>query len=274
MNKKNDNYTEDKILDYILDHLEGQELTDFEKQLSHDAELQSAVETTRKTVGIYKSIDNIKVPETTVTMDDNFYAMLNNAKRKELSILDKALKLFENSFSFEKLKPVLYGAAMMAIGVYLGHNYQVQSVDTAVNEQYVSTQNSNNMQQLAVVSMLQLPSVSTRLQAVNLVENSDNKVGEKVLNALLFTLNNDTNINVRLAVLNTLAKYSNTASVRLGLVNAIANQDSPMVQVAISELMLNLQESKAIKPLQELLNNESTISTAKERITNTLDQLI
>lgn len=274
MNDRNDKFSEDKVFDYLLGHLEGQELIDFEQQLSHDAALRETVEDSRQAVDFYTGIDNITVPETSAAMDDKFYQMLNQAKRQEQSSLDKVVVFIKNSFSFEKLTPVLYGGAMLALGVYLGHHYQLQSVDNGLDNKYIAAKKSSDMEQLAVVSMLQLPSVSTRLQAVNLVENSDNQVSDKVISALLYTLNNDTNINVRLATLNTLAKYSQMASVRMGLVDAIANQDSPMVQVAISELMLKMQEVKAIKPLQELLKNESTISTAKEKITNTLNQLI
>jgi hypothetical protein len=65
---------------------------------------------------------------------------------------------------------------------------------------------------------------------------------EKVINALFTTLNNDLNVNVRLVALEALTQFAKDAIVREGLVKSLAVQDSPMVQVALADVMVKLQE--------------------------------
>ena len=59
----------------------------------------------------------------------------------------------------------------------------------------------------------------------------------KIIDALLFTLNNDKSTNVRLACVQTLSEYAELEKVRTGLVNAITNQKSAMVLNNIAEAL-------------------------------------
>ncbi len=272
MNNNNNNNQKEKILDYLLGNLDAQESTEFQSQMDQNLDLKSLVDEMHRALDIAKEIDSIHVPKPSQAMDKSFYSMLNTAKKQQISPWKKSLQSFSQLFTFTHLKPVLYGAAMLSVGIYLGQNYQPRNIKTEINNNY-SNNRSNEMQNLAVVSMLQLPSASTRLQAVSLVENS-NKANDKVMSSLFYILNNDSNTNVRLAVLDALIQFSNTPTVRAQLVNSITNQDSPMVQVAIAELMLYLQESKAIPPLKKLLDSKNLIEPAREKILLAVNEII
>ena len=97
-----------------------------------------------------------------------------------------------------------------------------------------------------VLTLLDQPSANKRLQAVNEV-NKLSSVTKTITKALFSTLNNDTNVNVRLSAIEALANYTEIPEVREGLIASIMNQKSPMVQIALADLMVKLQEKKAVK---------------------------
>ena len=97
---------------------------------------------------------------------------------------------------------------------------------------------------------------------------------QKVTNALLETLNNDENVNVRLAAIEALKPYSKNGTVREQLIRSIANQDSPLVQVALAEAMAQLQVKSSVKELRKILESDKTPDDAKTRIKQSIDVLI
>ena len=100
---------------------------------------------------------------------------------------------------------------------------------------------------------------------------SENK---DVTDALLLTLNNDENTNVRLAALASLAEYAEDPAIREGLVSSITQQKSPLVMVAMAELMVELQESKAKKEFEPILNAENTPDDVKSALRQNLDKIM
>ncbi len=91
------------------------------------------------------------------------------------------------------------------------------------------------------------------------------QASEKVTGALLQTLNNDENVNVRLAALDALRPYVKNSEVRQDIIRSIAKQQSPLVQVALAELMVELQDKSSVKELEKILNNKKTPLDVKEK---------
>ncbi len=118
---------------------------------------------------------------------------------------------------------------------------------------------------MMMLSLLEKESATDRLKAVNLTQDMD-QASLKVTSALLQTLNNDENVNVRLAALDALRPYSSDGQIREALVRSIGKQKSPLVQVALAELMAELQEKAAIDELQKILEDGETPSDIKKKI--------
>jgi len=57
-------------------------------------------------------------------------------------------------------------------------------------------------------------------------------------------------------------------------VRAIAQQDSPLVQVALAELMVSMQEKSSVKELKKLLQQRSTPKEVRQRIEESIKVLI
>ena len=60
----------------------------------------------------------------------------------------------------------------------------------------------------------------------------------KVLDALLHTLRYDNSVDVRLAALDVLSRYSNRPEVHQGLVEALQGQQSPLVQLSLIDVLV------------------------------------
>jgi hypothetical protein len=129
------------------------------------------------------------------------------------------------------------------------------------------------MRELMMLTMLEQSSPTDRLKAVNMgyeLSNADNRVIE----ALLQTLVSDPNVNVRLAAVEALRMHANQPMVREGLVQAIGQQDAPIVQVAMADLMVELQEKRAVEPMQRLLKEQPLDETVREKLEKSIHILI
>jgi len=167
-----------------------------------------------------------------------------------------------------------YGFVLLAVGLGLGlmvsrsgnqqlaYNKQVDSLSGQMAE----------MKQMMMLSLLQNPSASQRMRAVSYTDGMDN-VNKKVIDALLTTLNEDPNINVRLMTLDALVKLADAPAVREGLVQSITQQDSPLMQSAIADVMVKLQEKKSVKSLQELLQKKDLNEMVKYKIEQSIHKL-
>jgi hypothetical protein len=99
-------------------------------------------------------------------------------------------------------------------------------------------------------------------------------VSTQVTDALFKTLNSDPSVNVRLAALEAIAPYSRIGKVREGLIRSIAQQDSPLVQVALADLMAQMQEKKSVTEFDKILKSDKTPADIKKKIKESINVLI
>ncbi|HLT73939.1 MAG TPA: HEAT repeat domain-containing protein, partial [Ohtaekwangia sp.] len=112
-----------------------------------------------------------------------------------------------------------------------------------------------------------------RLKAVRLSQEIG-EVSSSVTRALIATLNNDPNVNVRLAALNALIPYVSDNKVRTELIKSIALQESPLVQLVLADVMAALQEKSSVKEFKKLLDDDRTPEEVKERIREKINVMI
>jgi len=79
---------------------------------------------------------------------------------------------------------------------------------------------------------------------------------------------------VRIAALNTLAQYANDPQIREGLINSISQQTSPLVQMALATLMVDLQEKKAVDEFNSILNDEFTPEEVKTSLKERIEKIM
>lgn len=159
-------------------------------------------------------------------------------------------------------------AAVLVIAAFLGGMYMDRGGNQQTNEVAKIHQELTDMKQLVVLSMLQQQSASERLQAVSYSRNWSAPQGApdpKVLAALLHTLRYDQSVDVRLAALDALSRYGSRPDVRKGLIDALDGQQSPLVQVALIDVLVDMHDSGAIQHLQQLQQNPKLDPTVRKR---------
>jgi hypothetical protein len=120
------------------------------------------------------------------------------------------------------------------------------------------------MRQLVTLSLLQQQSATERLQGVNWSYRAAPNDLE-VLSALLRTVNQDSNVDVRLAAVDALRNFADSSVARRGLTNALRKQTSPLVQLAIIDAIADIRERNAAPSLRQLLDTPDVDENVRRR---------
>lgn len=212
-----------------------------------------------------ESIDKVKEPLPSKNLDKNFYDLLSRETSKSKRFD------FASWFTFESWIPKLSVTVVLVVAGFIGGT--LLQKNTGGDEMKVLTKEVSGLKEMMMISMLEKESATDRLKAVSLSEEIEGP-SKKVTEALFKTLNADPSVNVRLAALDALHHYAKSPTVREGLVRAIAQQDSPLVQVALAELMVSMQEKSSVKELKKILGQKSTPKEVKQRIEESIKVLI
>lgn len=119
------------------------------------------------------------------------------------------------------------------------------------------------MKQVLLFSLIDDESASQRIKAVSYAEEMSNP-NQDVIDALMNTLNNDKNANVRLASLYSLARWADSRTVRDSLVLSLSKQTEPIVQIVLINLLAEKRETRAIAPMKAILSNGKALKEVKE----------
>ena len=131
----------------------------------------------------------------------------------------------------------------------------------------------HHMRQLVALSLLQQQSASERLRGVSWSSRMASPDGE-VISALLDALNYDPNTNVRLAAVDALSNFSEQAAVRQGLIRALSRPNSPLVQIALIDLMVQIKERQSAAALRQLAQDVTIHQLVRQRAERGLRELI
>lgn len=166
----------------------------------------------------------------------------------------------------------LAAAAMMA-GVILGIVLPYAKSKKVQSTEIVSLQKEvHDLRETMMLTLLKNDAPTERLKAVSYSEEFETQ-NRTVTEALINTLNEDENINVRLAAIDALHKYTDDAWVRAQLVKSIGNQESPLVQIALAECMVTLKEKASIQALRTVIEKKTTPDPVKRRIEGYIKQI-
>lgn len=262
---------EEKYQELIMDYLDGnltqkktEELLKKLEEEGYDlARLDQMAE-------LRQQVDEIRVPDPGTSMRDRFYGMLEEEKTRmaqKQHFADAVLRPVRSLFDAGILPRLSYAALILLVGFVLGRwilpDREVRSQTGILVEEVQS------MKKMMALTLFEQSSASDRLKAVyytSEVSQPDNIL----LEALLRTLNQDPSVNVRLASLEALLPHMDHPEVRAGLIRSIGNQDSPVLQMAIAELMIRAQEKRAVPEMEKLLQrkdlNEQVAEKLKESI--------
>ena len=163
------------------------------------------------------------------------------------------------------------GVCLLLVGFIAGER---SSANRPVGDRQMAAMQSEigNLRQLVALSLMEQQSASQRLQGVNYstqVERPDPEIAAALLHALRF----DGSVDVRLAALDALRRYKDDSQVRTGLLMAVQDQQSPLVQIALIDLFVEMHESGAKENLRRIEQDQHANPTVRQRAQWGIQQL-
>ena len=123
-----------------------------------------------------------------------------------------------------------------------------------------------------VLSMLQQPSASERLQGVSWSEQVKSSNPE-IISALLHTVRFDSSVDVRLAALDALRRYKDEPQVRKDILQSLRADQSPLLQIALIDFVVELREAQALDYLKKFEQSKDLNPSVRQRAEWGIDKL-
>ncbi len=193
----------------------------------------------RSAYNMWIDLQELEVPLPSERMDASFYKALN-----EYSV-EKSVPL-----QMHWLKYAAAGLVLVLSGIFMGR----QLGDEKAPVQLVVTEQVPDAMQVNVARMTMSRSSTHKMEAIHDTKEIDNP-SDKIFEALNQVLLKDQSINVRLSAIEAMLHFSDDPLARSYLIKAIPFQDSPIVQIALADAMINLEERESLGTMKEMLES-------------------
>jgi hypothetical protein len=262
-------YLKEKLFDLLHVNLSKEEEEKIIETLKDSGINREEIESIRS---VSHLIEEIPIPEPSDRMDKRFYTMVEEEKKN--SLLGEPEIRKEKSFIISLMTPglrIAAGITLFLLGWFTSgwfgsaptNNKQISNLAGEVKQ----------LKETLVLTMMQQSSTVERIKAVNMVSEFED-TDEQIIESLINVLNHDTNDNVRLLALDALVRYSSVPEVREGLVASISNQGSPLVQLRLAEIMVALNEKRAVPEFQKVLQDARLNYSVRGKINEALIVLL
>lgn len=261
---------EKAAMEYLAGSMNKDMKDQFEHLLSDNSAMRKEFELVAQT---WRAMEEISIPEPSAKMDATFYEMLSNRVSEVRHNKENHVSWVQTIMHYLWKPQLAYGLLILTIGLTAGYLLNSDYISDSINPTMVTNNEMEAVREQLVLTLLEQPSASKRLQGVNEV-NKIERIDEKVIKALLKTLDNDPNVNVRLAAIESLTNYIDNPKVREGLVQSIVHQDTPIVQVTLANLMVALQEKRSIESFKTLMRSKDLDTTVKQKLETSIQSII
>jgi uncharacterized protein YpmB len=260
-----------KMIDYLDNNLEENDRQLIEKHLETCERCLDEFRDIQQVLNLISKEETIKPDE---SLRINFYHMLNSEikkseGRKTVSYNEPVTRWYDIS-----RYRVAAAIALIICGTCLGiFVHSELSFRYASNELKQLHSEVTDLKKTTMFTMLKGESSSDRIQAVSYAGGLD-KADENVIQVLISTLNSDKNVNVRMAAAYALSKFADQRSVSDSLVRSLSIQNDPILQVTLINILAERKEKSALRTIQEIISNKSTLKEVRAVAENSLRVLI
>lgn len=250
---------------YLSGGLSPEERRLFEQQLITDSELRREL---GELQAVWKELGEVNEEQPSPFLRARFYQKLNEVSHREA-------KLAKGDFAWWKpglaglVRQAVVAVALFALGLFVGR----EKSSNPSGQQMAQLHNQvQELRQTVALSLMDRQSATSRLEGVSWSMQVD-QLDPELRNALVQTLNHDSNTNVRLASLDALEKFTRDKDVRQALVNSIRQQDSPLVQIALIDSLVHIRDHGAAGELRKLAGEKGLNAAVQERARWGLEKL-
>jgi Putative zinc-finger len=129
----------------------------------------------------------------------------------------------------------------------------------------------DSLRQMVALSLLEEQSPSSRIRGVQYSYRL-RRPDPDVEKALLRAVSHDSNVNVRLAAVDALAAFAGDAEVRRGLADALPLENSPLVEIALIDLLAQADAREAQPALLRVAQDANADETVRKRAAAVLEK--
>jgi len=259
------------MIDYLDNKLDKDTSLEVEKHLETCERCLDELRDFQQVMTLISEAEMVK-PDDSLRI--NFYHMLHSEiKRSEgkKTAADQPLRIhWYNRISYR----IAAGIALLICGSFIGI-----FINSGMRNSYQTTQlmqlqsEVTSLKKAAMFTMLKDESSSYRIQAVNYADELDTP-DENIIEVLVKTLNNDKNVNVRMAAAFALSKFADQHSVCDSLVKSLSMQSDPILQVTLINILVERKEKSAINAIQQIISAKGTLKEVKAVAENGVKQLM
>jgi hypothetical protein len=246
---------EGMLIDYIDGTLSETDRVKIEQEIAKNEEAYKVYEQLREVI---TAMDKSEKFEPGGYMKASF----EKAIQEELAKAKQGKTVFFQPVYFRAAAAILLVISGIAIGNWISKNKGVD--DSATREQIAILERevaATKQMMLAMIDNQQ--SASQRIQGANVALRIV-KADDEVVNALVKTMHSDPNTNVRLAALEALSKFRDQPHVKKELIQSLAVQKDPVVQIALIQLLVQMKDKDAVKGLENIIDNAETMEAVKD----------
>ncbi len=239
------------FVDLWREALDAPARAELERHLAECEACRSECDEGRRT---WEALGELRAEEPSARLRTRFYGELHEAERQRRR-RERMRGWIGNPWVSAAAAVVL-----VAVGIGVGRMTATRDDSKVANLQHEVA----DMRQLMALSLLEQQSASERLRGVSYastVQEPDSDVRD----ALLRTLDSDPNVNVRMAAVDALHRFAGSPEVRQGLARALAREESPLVQIAILDELVELRERSAISSVDHLLSEPKLNPEVRQR---------
>ncbi len=264
--------TQERFADYLTLDLDDEARREVQDHIAACAACRTELE---DLTAMWARLGVLPAEQPSGALRHRFYAMLEEHQReagpaRRASVRSRVFAGWREWFTFRRPAfAASFSVFLLLLGA--GSGWLLSSGTTA--RLSALQREVQDMRQTTALTLLGQPSAVDRLQGVSFgasVKNPDTKT----LTALVNTLNTDPSPNVRLAAVEALYLFRNQPGVRESLVDSLAVQDSPLVQVALIDLLVEIREQRASEALKALVKNDKLNPDVKKLAERGIKQLI
>ncbi|HEX9650509.1 MAG TPA: HEAT repeat domain-containing protein [Cyclobacteriaceae bacterium] len=250
-------FDKEKMHDLLIEHSEGNLTGELREYVERYIENNTDA---RKEFGELKKLNRVmnqsREFEPDATLHTEFDKMLQEEMKLAASKSAKRGKVI--SMPMIWTMRVAAGLAILILGYFLGTQFSTDKDELAsLREEMEATRQ-------LVMMALQNQSPSQRIMGVNYVEDMK-QPDDQIMDVLIETLNEDENVNVRLAALNALTKLSSSEKVKLALIESLGEQTEPIVLISLIDALVNINEIRAVEKLQDLIDDDKNIQSVQDQ---------
>jgi hypothetical protein len=223
---------------------------------------------------IYKRLDNVHIPQAGEKMTEGFYQMLEayqQEETKKTNTFEILMLWWRERHCQQWLIRMACAMALISAGWLIGLSHMSnQRYEDRLN---LMSSEIREMKGMMAVALLNQSSANERMRAIHQI-NTSGSVDERMIALLVDTLGHDSNANVRMVALEALAAHADVPGAKEGLIQSLDRQESPLVQLALTDVLVRLKAKQAVGQFQRLLQKKDLNDVVRTRIDDSLKMLM